>query len=123
MKDEIITIVIFILLITLFVYNSVTIDRCSDMLIKEIETAKENAYNDDASKYFEAVYKRWGKEKKKLFYISAHNTIWQIDENIIMGCEYVLSGDKERAIYNFKKAGLLLEDLNEKEKIRLDNIF
>lgn len=123
MKDEIVTIIIFCLLVTLFVLGNIAVKSRSENLIESIKKAEEHTDEDNAPKYYEKTLDSWKEKKKILFYICSHTIIMQIDENILMGYDYIRIGDKERALYSFKKAALLLEDLYEREKIRLDNIF
>ncbi len=117
MRDEIVCCIILFALIGLFVYNSYVVEDNTKDVIEAIEKAEESG------KDYEDILTRWKKEKKALFYICSHTIIMQIDENINLGCEYVKLGDSERSEYMFKKARVLLEDLAQREKIKLDNIF
>lgn len=123
MRDEMISAVILALLISLFVYSSVTVETHTKNLVNLIKDAEKHIDDSKAQEKFNTVLENWGKEKKRLFYICSHNIILDIDENINLGVEYIEYGDKDRALYSIKKARLLLIDLCEKEKIRLDNIF
>jgi len=123
-RDEIITLGILFLLMGFFVFTSHTINSGSKKLSQAIQKAEDAAYNsDDAKEEFEKAKKVWQKEKKALFYICGHSMIMDIDENMELGCEYIKDGDEEKAVLLFKKAQILLKDLTEREKIRLDNIF
>ncbi len=117
MRDEIVCGFILALLVGLFVFNSYVVGANTESIIEAIEQAE------DTGKDYENVLDKWKKEKKALFYICGHGIIMQIDENITLGCEYVKLGKEERATYMFKKAKVLLEDLAQREKIKLDNIF
>ncbi len=124
MRDEIVTCTILVLLIGLFVFTSHTVNTGTKKLSEEIKKAEEAALDtDDAKEEFDKVKKIWEKEKKPLFYICEHSIIMEIDENITLGCDYINEGDREKAVVVFKKAKILLKDLQEREKIRLDNIF
>lgn len=123
MRDEMISLVILALLISLFVYSNVTVETQTKNLVNFIKSAEEHLDDSKAQEKFNQVLEKWENEKKALFYICSHNIIMDIDENINLGVEYIEYGDKERALYSIKKARLLLNDLCEKEKIRLDNIF
>lgn len=123
MRDEIVTIIIFCLLITLFVFGSIAVKSRTEQLIDIIDKAQKHIDGTEAEEYYKKVLEEWNEKKKILFYICSHTIIMQTDENIIMGYDYIRLGDKERALYNLKKASLLLEELYEREKIRLDNIF
>ncbi len=123
MRDEIVTIIIFCLLVTLFVFGNHSVKSRTEDLIDSIKKAEAHTDGEDAKKYYAETLNEWKEKKKILFYICSHTIIMQVDENILMGYDYIRMGDKERALYSFKKAALLLEDLYEREKIRLDNIF
>lgn len=123
MKDEIVTIIIFCLLTTLFVACNHSVKSRTENLIDSINQAEEHIDTDNAERYYKKTLDKWKEKKNIFFYICSHNIIMQIDENILLGYDYIRMGDKERALYNFKKAALLLEDLYEREKLRLDNIF
>ncbi len=124
MRDEVICVIILGLLISLFAYNSIAVNAKSKSLIQAIDAAEKIALEGkDATKHYSKVKKIWEKERKTLFYICGHSIIMQIDENVNLGCEYIRLGDNEMAVFIFKKARILLEDLYEREKIRLDNIF
>ncbi len=124
MKDEIVTCVILVLLIGLFVFTSHTINGGTKKLSDALQKAEEAAFKaGDAKEEFDKAKKLWEKEKKPLFYICEHSIIMEIDENITLGCDYINEGDEEKAVVVCKKAKILLEDLQEREKIRLDNIF
>lgn len=124
MKDEIVTCTILVLLVGLFVFTSHTINTGTKKLSDAIKEAEEAVFNtDDAKEEFDKAKKVWEKAKKPLFYICEHSIIMDIDENITLGCEYINEGDKEKAVVVFKKAKILLKDLRDREKLRLDNIF
>lgn len=117
MRDEIVCGFILALLVGLFVFTSHVVGTNTKNVIAAIEQAQ------DTGKDYKKVLDEWKKEKRALFYICGHGIIMQIDENITLGCEYVKLGKEERATYMFKKAKVLLEDLAQREKIKLDNIF
>ncbi len=123
MKNEIVTIIILCLLVTLFAVGNHAVKSRTENLVDSIKKAEEHIDEDNAEKYYARTLDKWKEKKKILFYICSHTIIMQVDENILMGYDYIRIGDKERALYTFKKAALLLEDLYEREKIRLDNIF
>ena len=124
MRDEIISSVILILLTVLFVFNSYIVhNRCNE-LISEIEIAeKELKTQEDAREKTDNIYQKWNEEKKALFYLCGHSLIKEVDENIILGREYVLENDTSRAVRCLRKARIILKDLSDREKIKLDNIF
>ena len=124
MKDEIICILILASLIALFTFNFKTTDRVSKELSAEIIKAEKEAISDFDSKFeFGQVKKMWMKERKKLFYLCDQNVIEQIEESIKLGCEYLELGDRKNAVYMFKKARIMLNDLHSREKIKLDNFM
>ncbi len=124
MKDEIICILILASLVALFTFNFKTTGRISEKLSEEISKAEKEAISDFDSEFeFSRVKKTWMKERKKLFYLCDQNVIEQIEESIKLGCEYLELGDRKNAVYMFKRARIMLNDLHDREKIKLDNIF
>ncbi len=126
MKDEILTVVIFILLCALFTVNSRVIHTASQNLTKDIdETAEVLEKEDYKSKEesFKKLSETWDDEQKKLFYLCHHSVVAQIDENINLSRQYAKDGNEQLSLILLKKARILLEDLSEREKFRLDNIF
>lgn len=124
MRDEIVAAIIFVFLIGLFTFNSYIVHNRCNGLIEEIEsTEKFLKKESDAEKIMNNVYKKWNNQKKALFYLCGHSLIKEVDENIILGREYVKENDTPRAIRCLRRARIILEDLSDREKIKLDNIF
>ncbi len=117
MKDEIVCCIIMFLLAGLFVFNGCVVEDNTKSIVRAIEDSKSDA------KSYEKIKNKWESEKKALFYLCGHGIILEIDENIILGCEYMKLGNRKKAEYMYKRARLLLEDLAQREKIKLDNIF
>ena len=116
MRDEIVCIIIFLLLIGLFTLNSHIVETHTQNVMQEIEKVKTV---DD----FKDVLDIWNKEKKPLFYMCSHSLLMQVDENLVLAYDHIREDDEKRARHSLKKAKILLEDLSEREKIKLDNIF
>ena len=119
MKDEITGIAILFALIGLFVFHSFAINTSTQKLAVQIQKAESKAKPEE----FEAVMKKWKKERKAMLYLCTHTGIAEIDEFIELGNEYMEDGNEDRAVLYFRKARLELEDLADREKIKLDNIF
>ena len=116
MKDEIVCIVIFFILIGFFVTNNYVIDTHTQNIIKAIDDAQN--FEDCKS-----IIKEWNGKKKHLFYTCSHTLLMQIDENLTFALDYMEEDDIARARHSLKKAKIILRDLSEREKIKLDNIF
>ena len=126
MKDEIMTIIIFILLCTLFAVNTHAIKTASKNLKDGIDDTVKVLEEDNPEKKeksFEKLSKTWDNEQKKLFYLCHHSVVAQIDENINLSRQYAQRDEDSLALILLKKARIMLEDLAEREKFRLDNIF
>ena len=121
LKDELITIGIFILLVCLFGWNSYGVNTKSQKvtgIVAQYES-KENITDEDCL----YLRKKWEEERRLLLYFTPHENIKQIDECVHFFCEYTLEGEKDTARYFIKKARALLGELARREKISLDNIF
>lgn len=124
MRDEIVAAIIFVLLICLFTFNSYIVHNRCNGLIEEIEdTEKLLKKEGDSGEVMDDVYEKWNSQKKALFYLCGHSLIMEIDENIILGREYAKENDTPRAVRCLRRARIILEDLSDREKIKLDNIF
>lgn len=124
MRDEIIAAIIFVLLIGLFTFNSYIVNNRCNGLIEEIESTEKFLKKDgDSAEIMEDVYDKWNSQKKALFYLCGHSLIKEVDENIVLGREYVKENDTPRAVRCLRRARIILEDLSDREKIKLDNIF
>ncbi len=121
LKDELITIGIFVLLVCLFSLNSYGVKSKSQKITGIVAKyeSKENITGEDCL----YLKKKWEEERKILLYFTPHENIKQIDECVHFFCEYTLEGKKDTARYFIKKARTLLGELARREKISLDNIF
>ena len=121
MKDEFIAGVIALIFIGLFVYNSHVMEVGSKKFASYIDKV-EISGNIDAET-IDNMRSLWEKDKKLLKYLTCHENILKVDECVEMAKECVESGKSDRAMYLLKLARHHIEDLKEREKISLDNIF
>ena len=121
MKDEFITVGIFLLLLCLFVWNFSSVKGKTQNITRIIDSleALESVSEKDCTKLKE----EWDREKKILLYFSPHQNIKQIDECIMFFCRYTHEKNIPWAMHYLKKARSLLRELADREKISLDNIF
>ena len=121
MKDEFITVGIFLLLLCLFVWNFSAVNRKTQNITRIIDNLEslESPSEEDAANLKE----EWEKEKKILLYFSLHQNLKQIDECIMFFCRYTEERNTDAAMHFLKKARSILGELADREKISLDNIF
>lgn len=121
MKDEFIAVVIAIIFIALFVFNSHVMEAGSKRLASYIDKVEISGNIDIET--IDNIRSLWEKDKKLLKYLTCHENILKVDECVEMSKECLESGKSDRAMYLLKLARHYVEDLKEREKISLDNIF
>ena len=121
MKDEIIAGVIGVLFIALFAYNSHVMESRTKSLADCIDEVEADVNSD--AKDIEKICSKWQKDKSVLMYLTSHENILKVDECVEMAKECLESGQSHRAMHLLKLARNHIEDLREREKISLDNIF
>ncbi len=121
MKDEFIAGVIAIIFIALFVYNSHVMEAGSKRFASSVDKLEASGKID--AKTIDNIRSLWEKDKKLLKYLTCHENILKVDECVEMARECLESGKTDRAMYLLKLARHHIEDLKEREKISLDNIF
>lgn len=124
MKEEITAFVVLIILLGMFSYNNYCTNTKTKKISSMIEKIDNADYNEKVTlEKIKKIKDKWTEEKKPFFYFCTHDTVLEIDECMELACEYMETGDKDRAIFSLKRAKVLLKDLSQREKIRLDNIF
>ena len=121
MKDELIAGVIAVIFAALFMYNSHVMKARVESFAAYIDEVE--SVENPAPESIDKILTRWEKDKKVLKYLTSHENIAKVDECVEMAKECMEMGKNDRAMYMLKLAGHHMEDLKEREKISLDNIF
>lgn len=129
MKKEIIaTIIIIMLIITLYIvsqsYTNSCVTSANQMLINLKSNVIKGEKNDDElKKNTENLYNEW-KEKSKLlaFYIE-HDELEKIDTQIKIVKANFEAGSPENSIPEIEQGIYLLDHIEEKRALKLKNIF
>ena len=121
MKDEITALIILALLMGMFFVNSHGLNTKQanfNAVAKEPLKSRKLSHSE-----LEEIKEVWNREKKTLYYTTAHGNILAVEECMEMAEAYMSLGREEYALMYVKRALHQLGKLKESEKISLDNIF
>ncbi len=129
MYKQVITIVIIIILI--FSLNKITqdyTDKTVETIREDLESIRQdimtgNFNNEDLKQNINKTYEKWEELDDKLAFYIEHNEIEKIKSSLISVRSYIEVQEYSQAIENIDKSIYVLEYIDEKEKISLDNIF
>ena len=105
----------------LFVYNSQAMESRTARFAELVDEVESRCRIDVQT--IEKIGSVWEKDKKVLMYLTSHENILKVDECVEMARECAEVENTGRALYLLKLARHYTEDLKEREKISLDNIF
>ena len=87
------------------------------------ELRKENVNNEIISKKASDNYEKWlGFHKILAFYIE-HNELEKVETNYVVGNSFIENGEYEEALSEIEKNIFVLQHINDKYSINLENIF
>lgn len=97
-----------------------TIDNLEDIVnkIQYAEVNKEEIVNDSEDKY-----EKWMKHHEKLAFFIEHDELEKIETNYISGKSFLKMAKYEDAFSEFEKTIFVLQHINDKYSINLENIF
>ncbi|MCI9016103.1 MAG: DUF4363 family protein [Clostridia bacterium] len=129
MYKQVITIVIISILI--FSLNKITqdyTDKTVETIREDLESIRQdimtgNFNNEDLKQNINKTYEKWEELDDKLAFYIEHNEIEKIKSSLISVRSYIEVQEYSQAIENIDKSIYVLEYIDEKEKISLDNIF
>ena len=129
MYKQVITIVIISILI--FSLNKITqdyTDKTVETIREDLESIRQdimtgNFNNEDLKQNINKTYEKWEELDDKLAFYIEHNEIEKIKSSVISVRSYIEVQEYSQAIENIDKSIYVLEYIDEKEKISLDNIF
>ena len=105
-------------------YTDYAINEAIDNLneIKE-SIKKENINNEDVLKNMEKKYKRWLEHHKRLAFYIEHNELEKVETNFIAGKSFIETAKYEDATSEIEKTIFVLQHINDKYSVNLENIF
>ena len=121
-----IVIIIVILVIVLDIITSKITKFCIENMEANIENISELLINeniDEANKKVKSIVKDWKKYEKKMNYYLEHNEIEKVSKQVILLKSQIEIKDINYAKQNIAELKFLLEHIEEKPKIKINNIF
>ena len=105
-------------------YTDYAINEAIDNLneIKE-SIKKENINNEDVLENMEKEYKRWLEHHKRLAFYIEHNELEKVETNFIAGKSFIETAKYEDATSEIEKTIFVLQHINDKYSVNLENIF
>jgi uncharacterized protein (UPF0305 family) len=127
-KELVISIII---IISIFVLDYIT-QKYTDFAINEAinnlhevkeSLKKENVDNKKVVEDTEKKYDRWLEHHKRLAFYIEHNELEKVETNFVSGKSFIESAKYEDAISELEKTIFILQHINDKYSVNLENIF
>lgn len=127
-KELVISIII---IISIFVLDYIT-QKYTDFAINDAISnlheikellKEENVDNKKAVKDAEEKYERWMEYHKRLAFYIEHNELEKVETNFVTGRSFIESAKYEDANSEIEKTIFVLQHINDKYSINLENIF
>ena len=127
-KELVISIIIIILIFSLDYitqkYTDFAINEAISNLHEIKESLKEeNVDNKKAIEDAEEKYNRWLEHHKRLAFYIEHNELEKVETNFVSGKSFIESSKYEDAISELEKTIFILQHINDKYSVNLENIF
>ena len=127
-KELVISIIIIILIFSLDYitqkYTDFAINEAISNLNEIKESLKEeNVDNKKAIEDAEKKYNRWLEHHKRLAFYIEHNELEKVETNFVSGKSFIESAKYEDAISELEKTIFILQHINDKYSVNLENIF
>ena len=91
--------------------------------VEEFAQRLDAAYLDPKTDALKNIAEEWDKEKKTLMFLINHRDVESVSISMIRAYEEALAGRYEVAVQEISVAKFQLEELVERERISLENIF
>ena len=127
-KELVISIIIIILIFSLDYitqkYTDFAINEAISNLHEIKESLKEeNVDNKKAIEDAEKKYNRWLEHHKRLAFYIEHNELEKVETNFVSGKSFIESAKYEDEISELEKTIFILQHINDKYSVNLENIF
>ena len=127
-KELVISIIIIILIFSLDYITQKYTDFAINEAISNLNEIKdslkeENVDNKKAIEDAEKKYNRWLEHHKRLAFYIEHNELEKVETNFVSGKSFIESAKYEDAISELEKTIFILQHINDKYSVNLENIF
>ena len=129
MKKEIIVVIILIILIIILnIFTQNKISNFFDELINELDKIENNIVNNnfdknDIQSQLDNILEKWNNEYDKFAVFVEHDELEKIEIEIITINTDFKIGEYNRCVEEIEKCKGLLENLKEKDSLKIVNIF
>ena len=126
-KEAIISIVLIIIIIIGNIITQRYAEKTINTLTSKLEELKieilEDKKEKSTDKNMDEIIEKWDIKHVKLAYFIEHNELERIEINLIGMKSYIRDMEKTEAVSKIEETKFLLENLEKKYKIHLENIF
>ena len=126
-KEAIISIVLIIIIIIGNIITQNYAEKTIKTLTSKLDELKidieEEKKGKGIDKNMDEIIEKWDRKHVKLAYFIEHNELERIEINLIGMKSYIRDMEKTEAVSKIEETKFLLENLEKKYKIHLENIF
>lgn len=122
-------IIVLVILIIVFVINFITSKKLENAIgwmddgMESIGNKISENKEDDAKKEFYELEDKWKSETEKLSYFVEHNELEKVSREVIIVEANFSINDSDKIIESINELKFLLEHIEDKNKLKLKNIF
>ncbi len=98
-------------------------EAIQDLTIIKESLQKEDVESEEIIKKTSGKYRKWLNYHKRLAFYIEHNELEKVETNYIAGKSFIETENYEEAISELEKTIFVLQHINEKYSINLENIF
>lgn len=121
--------IILVILIIVFFAEYITSKNLNDSIkwmsagVTSVENKMLEKNEEEAKNEFKDLKKKWKKESEKLALFVEHNELEKVSKDIVIIESNLESGENEKILENIDELQFMLEHIQEKNKLKLKNIF
>lgn len=120
-----------VILISIFGLNKITEDNTSNTVetmksnleIVRQDIIKKEPNKEDANRHMEEAYQKWEEYDDSMAFYIEHDELEKVKTALTSSKSFVESEEYEQAIECIDRCVYILEHIEEREKLSLDNIF
>lgn len=121
--------IILVILIIVFFAEYITSKNLNDSIkwmsagVTSVENKMLEKNEEEAKNEFKDLKKKWKNESEKLALFVEHNELEKVSKDIVIIESNLESGENEKILENIDELQFMLEHIQEKNKLKLKNIF
>lgn len=127
-KELVISLIIVVLIFTLDFVTQKYTDRAINETIENLSSIEEKIKEDDVDnkkvlEEAEDKYQKWLDHHKRLAFYIEHDELEKVETNFVSGKSFIQNAKYEDATSDLEKTIFVLNHINDKYSINLENIF